>query len=346
MAASLPFLAFDPEVREALRSGRAVVALESTIIAHGLPFPVNLETALAVEDVVRAAGAVPATIAVIHGKAKVGCSREEIELLARAEAAGPGERRGAAAPMGPAATPVAATALSGGTSPGCVPPQPIAKASLRDLPVLYARGGYGATTVAATATIAAQAGIRVFVTGGIGGVHRGWQDTLDVSADLEVLARLPLAAVCSGAKSILDIGATLEYLETKGVTVVGLGTDRFPGFHVRRTEFPVDAACSTPEEAASVAYARFAAGLPGSVIIAVPAPEEEALDPASLEPALARALEAAKAAGVKGKALTPYLLAALERETAGRSLAANLGLIKRNAAVGAAVALELARLSR
>lgn len=305
------YLEASAEVRDALAGGRGVVALESTIIAHGMPYPENLETALAVEDIVRRAGAVPATVAVIDGVARVGCGRADLELLARR---GTGDEAA-----------------------------PIAKASVRDLPVLYARGGTGATTVAATATIVAQAGIRVFVTGGIGGVHRGWEGSLDISADLEVLGRVPLVVVCAGAKSVLDIGATLEYLETKGVTVVGFGAERFPGFYVRETPFGVDVMVKEPGEAAAIAAARFASGLPGAVLVAVPVPASDELPPVELDYALARAMETAQAAGVKGKALTPFLLDAIKTATAGRSLAANIALIKNNAAVGAAIAVELAR---
>ncbi|MEW6032951.1 MAG: pseudouridine-5'-phosphate glycosidase [Bacillota bacterium] len=303
-----PHLDASEEVLAALDEGRGVVALESTLIAHGLPYPANLETALALEDIVRRGGAVPATIAVVRGAARVGCLREDIELLA------------------------------GGPGRPAVP-----KASLRDLPVLYARGLTGATTVAATASLAALAGVSVFVTGGIGGVHRGWPETLDVSADLAVLSRVSLAVICAGAKSVLDVAATLEYLETAGVTVLGLGIDRFPGFHVRETPYPVDARVESPADAAAVFAARLRSGLSGSVLVTVPVPREAEVPRADLEKALERALAAAAARGVKGKALTPFLLEALTTETGGRSLEANLALIRNNAAVGAAVAVEVAR---
>ncbi len=294
------------EVAAALETGQGVVALESTIIAHGMPYPENLETALAVEEVVRRAGAVPATIAVLDGRARVGCSRADLEDLARNPARFP-------------------------------------KSSLRDLPVLAARGLSGATTVAATAAIAAQAGITVFATGGIGGVHRGWAGTLDISADLEVLAWVPLVVVSSGAKSVLDVAATLEFLETKGVTVLGYRTDRFPGFYVGETPHGVDARVEEPGEAAAIATARRKMGLPGAVLVAVPVPAADGLPPAILEGALERALAAAAAGGVKGKALTPFLLEAIKNETGGRSLAANIALIKNNATVGAAIAVELVK---
>ena len=308
-----PYLEASDEVREALAAGRPVVALESTIISHGLPYPANLKTALAVEEVVRRGGAVPATIAVIRGQARVGCDRDDLERLA-------------------------AGAIRGSPTSG----PPIVKASVRDLPALYARGGTGATTVAATATIAAQAGIRVFVTGGIGGVHRGWSETLDISADLEVLGRVSLAVVCSGAKAVLDVAATLEYLETKGVTVVGLGTDRFPGFYLRATPFPVDVVAADPAEAAAIVSARLASGLPGAVLVVVPIPAADELPPAVVETALAAALGEAAARGITGKDVTPFLLEAMRQATGGRSLGANIALVLNNAAVGAAIAVELA----
>jgi len=298
------YLEISEEVLVALSEARGVVALESTIIAHGMPYPQNLETALAVEEIVRRGGAVPATIAVIGGRARVGCGPGDIETLARLASAVP-------------------------------------KASVRDLPVLFTREATGATTVAATGTIAARAGVRVLVTGGIGGVHRGWGGTLDISTDLEVLGRESLAVVAAGAKSVLDIPATLEYLETKGVTVVGLGTDRFPGFYVRSTPYAVDVAVETPREAAAIFAARLRGGLPGSVLVAVPVPEEDELPPEELQVALEKALVSARAEGVSGKALTPYLLDALKAETEGRSLKTNIALIKNNAAAGAAVAVEV-----
>lgn len=309
-----PYLEVSEEVAAALTARRGVVALESTIIAHGMPYPQNLETALVVEEIIRGtpgmgreAGPVPATIAVFDGVARVGCSRADLESLAR-----------------------------GGRD--------IPKASLRDLPVLYARRATGATTVASTATITAQAGLRVFVTGGIGGVHRGWETTLDVSADLEVLGRVPLAVVSAGAKSVLDIPATLEYLETKGVTVLGLGTDRFPGFHLRETPHPVDARVESVEEAAAIVAARIGSGLPGSVLLTVPLAEADAVPSADYDEALGRALAAVDAGGVKGKEVTPFLLEALKSATGGRSLESNITLIKNNARVGAELAAALAGL--
>ncbi|MBP2018445.1 pseudouridine-5'-phosphate glycosidase [Symbiobacterium terraclitae] len=302
-------LSYAPEVRDALEQGRPVVALESTIISHGMPFPENLDMAREVEEIVRQEGAVPATVALIGGRCKVGLSDEELELLA--------------------------------TSPQAV------KVSLRDMPVVLARKALGATTVAATATIAAAAGIDVFVTGGIGGVHRGAPgqpgQVWDVSADLTVLGRTSVTVVCAGAKSVLDIGATLEVLETLGVTVLGYRTDRFPGFYTRDTGYGVDARVDGPEEAAAVIRARKLTQLPGGVLVVNPVPEADALDAAEVERHIAEALEAMAAEGVTGKAVTPYLLAKMKQVTEGRSLAANLALIKHNARVGAQIAAALKR---
>jgi pseudouridine-5'-phosphate glycosidase len=300
-------LEFAPEVREALAAGRPVVALESTIISHGMPYPENLTMAREVEAIVRSAGAVPATIAVIDGRCKVGLSDAELELLA--------------------------------TSPAAV------KVSLRDLPIVLARRQLGATTVASTATIAEAAGIPVFVTGGIGGVHRGAPanpaQVWDVSADLTVLGRSAITVVCAGAKSVLDIPATLEVLETLGVTVLGYQTDRFPGFYTRDTGHGVDARVDSPAEAAAVIRARAEAGIPGGVLVVNPVPESEALDPVEIERHIADAIAAMAAEGVSGKAVTPYLLARMKQVTAGRSLQANLALIKHNARVGAEIAVAL-----
>lgn len=301
------YMDLSPEVAAALAASRPVVALESTIIAHGLPWPENLAMARDVEAIIRREGAVPATVAVLDGRVKVGCNAAELERLAAGAK--------------------------------------ISKASLRDLPLLLAGGGSGATTVAATATVAAAAGIAVFVTGGIGGVHRGAERTWDVSADLTVLGREPVAVVCSGAKSILDLGATLEVLETMGVTVIGHGTDRFPGFYVRETPYPVDQQVESAAAAAAVVWARRRAGLPGGVLVVNPVPAAAALDGDELEQAVQAALAEAARHGIIGKALTPFLLERLRTATAGRSLAANLALIRSNAAVGARLAVALARLA-
>ncbi|MEW8978711.1 MAG: pseudouridine-5'-phosphate glycosidase [Symbiobacterium sp.] len=304
-------LSYSPEVREALEQGRAVVALESTIISHGMPYPENLAMARDVERIVREEGAVPATIALIDGRCKVGLSDAELERLA--------------------------------TSPEAV------KVSLRDMPIVLARKQLGATTVASTATIARAAGIDVFVTGGIGGVHRGApgraEQVWDVSADLTVLGRTEITVVCAGAKSVLDIGATLEVLETLGVTVLGYQTDRFPGFYTRDAGFGVDARVDTPEEAAAIIRARRRTNIPGGVLVVNPIPEADALDPAELERHIEEALSAMAAEGITGKAVTPYLLARMKEVTGGRALEANLALVKHNARVGAQIAVALSRQS-
>lgn len=296
-------MAYSPSVKNALASGRPVVALESTIISHGFPYPDNREMALEVEEIVRAEGAVPATIGIIDGHIKVGLSPEEIELFA--------------------------------SSPN------VAKVSLRDLPIVLARRSLGATTVATTATAASEAGIGVFVTGGIGGVHRGAAESFDVSADLTVLGRSRCAVVSSGAKSVLNIAATLEYLETMGVTVLGYQTDYLPGFYIRSTGFGVDARVETPEEAAAIIHARRQAGLPGSVLVAVPIPVDAEIDPATHNRGLEEALADLSREGVKGREVTPFLLKRLREVTEGKSLQANLALIKNNAHVGARIAVAL-----
>lgn len=297
-----------PDVQEALADGRPVVALESTIISHGMPYPENLTMAREVEALIREGGAVPATIAILDGRCKVGLSEGELLRLA--------------------------------TEKG------VAKVSLRDLPVVLARKSPGATTVATTATIAEAAGIQVFVTGGIGGVHRGTPGSaaqvFDISTDLTVLGRCSTTVVCAGAKSVLDIAATLEVLETLGVTVLGYGTDRFPGFYTRDTGHGVDARVDSPDEAASVIAARQQTGMPGGVLVVNPLPEVDALDSAEVEGHLATALSDMLSRGIKGKEVTPYLLARMKDVTEGRSLTANLALIRSNARVGAAIARALA----
>lgn len=302
-------LAYSPEVRAALDAGKPVVALESTIISHGMPYPENLAMAREVEAIVRAQGAVPATIAILDGRLKVGLTDEELVRLA--------------------------------TEPN------VAKVSLRDMPVVVARKEPGATTVATTATIAEAAGIKVFVTGGIGGVHRGTAanpaQVWDISADLTVLGRCAVTVVCAGAKSVLDIPATLEVLETLGVTVLGYGTDRFPGFYTRDTGHGVDARVDGPLEAAAVIQARRDLGLPGGVLVVNPLPEADALDSAEVEEHIARALVKMAAEGVAGKQVTPFLLAHMKSVTEGRSLAANLALIRNNARAGADIAVALTR---
>ncbi|GAB6876588.1 pseudouridine-5'-phosphate glycosidase [Thermaerobacter litoralis] len=304
MTTATPQFELGDEVREALRGGRPVVALESTIIAHGFPYPDNLDMALAVEEEVRRAGAVPATVAVLDGCLRVGLNRAELERVAK--------------------------------SPD------LPKASIRDLPVLCALGRSAATTVASTAQVAAWAGIDVFVTGGIGGVHRGWGQTFDISADLPALARLSLVVVSAGAKTVLDVAATLEYLETHGVTVLGYRTGEFPGFYLRSTGLPVDARIESAAEAAAVLRARRALGLPGAVLVANPIPPEDALDPEAFAGWLAQAEADLAAEGVKGKAVTPFLLARLHGLSGGRTVAANRALVLNNARLGAAIAAALA----
>ena len=299
------YLDVSKEVRAALEAGKPVVALESTIISHGMPYPKNVETALLVEQTIRDNGAVPATIAVIGGRLKAGLSHEEIEYL-------------------------------GKTGRG------VAKASRRDLPALVARGADGATTVATTMIIAHLAGIRIFATGGIGGVHRGAEVTMDISADLEELAHTPVMVVCAGAKSILDLGLTLEYLETKGVPVIGYGTDELPAFYTRRSGFGVDYRVDSPEELAAIFRAQRGLGYRGGMLVTNPIPEEYAMDKEVIDTAIEKALAAAKAEGIHGKETTPYLLAKVVELTGGESLESNIRLVLNNAAVAARTAACLA----
>ncbi len=301
------YLDVAPEVSAALQQGKPVVALESTIISHGMPYPKNIETALLVEQTIRANGAVPATIAVIGGRLKAGLSRDEIEYL-------------------------------GKTGRG------VAKASRRDLPALVARGADGATTVATTMIIANMAGIRIFATGGIGGVHRGAETTMDISADLEELAHTPVMVVCAGAKSILDLGLTLEYLETKGVPVIGYGTDELPAFYTRRSGFGVDYRVDSPEELAAFYAAQRGLDYPGGMLVTNPIPEEYAMDKDVIDAAIEQALASAKADGIHGKETTPYLLAKVVELTGGESLESNIQLVLNNAAVAARTAACLAEL--
>ena len=301
------YLDVAPEVAAALAAGRPVVALESTIISHGMPYPQNAETALNVEKLIREAGAVPATIAVIGGRLKAGLSPEEIDYLGKS---GSG----------------------------------VAKASRRDLPVLVAKGMDGATTVTTTMIIAAMAGIRVFATGGIGGVHRGAETTMDISADLEELAETPVMVICAGAKSILDLGLTLEYLETKGVTVIGYGTDELPAFYTRKSGFGVDYRLDTPEELAKAFHVKRELGLRGGMLVTNPIPEAYSMDKAVIDKAIGTALAEAKENGVHGKAVTPFLLARVKDLTGGDSLASNIQLVYNNARLAAATAAELAKL--
>lgn len=300
------YVVINPEVAEALSTGKPVVALESTIISHGMPYPKNVETALAAERVVRDNGAIPATIAIIKGKLKVGLTLDEIEYL--------------------------------GKTPGVI------KTSRRDIPFIIAKKLDGATTVASTMIIANLAGIRVFATGGIGGVHRGAQETFDISADLQELAHTNVAVVCAGAKSILDIGLTLEYLETQGVPVIGYGTDELPAFYTSRSGFAVDYRVDSPEETAEALKAKWDLGLEGGVVIANPIPEEYEMDPAVITRAITAAVQEAEEKGIKGKESTPFLLSKVKELTGGASLDSNIQLVYNNVKVGAQIAVALSKL--
>ncbi|MFJ9719640.1 pseudouridine-5'-phosphate glycosidase [Streptomyces sp. NPDC101213] len=298
-------LVVSEEVREAVEARRPVVALESTIIAHGLPRPRNLQVAQELEAAVRAEGAVPATIAVLDGRPRVGLDEEQLERVADEDG--------------------------------------IRKLGHRDLPLAVASGASGATTVSATALLAALAGVRVFATGGLGGVHRGWTATQDESADLGLLARTRITVVCAGVKSILDVPATLQRLETLGVAVAGYGTDRFPGFYLSDSGSPVDWTLESPAQVADVMRAQVALGLPESaLIVANPVPEEEQLDPALHARVLAEALRACAAEGVTGQAVTPFLLDHLVRRTDGASLSANLAAVRGNVRLAGRIAVAWA----
>ena len=298
------YLKISPAVQKALDEGRPVLALESTIISHGMPYPQHLETARLCEAEARKHGVEPATVAIIHGKLCAGLTDEELEYLAKA---------------GPK----------------------VAKASRRDLPILAARGADGATTVAATMIVAAMAGIRVFATGGIGGVHRGAEVTMDISADLEELARTPVAVVCAGAKSILDLGLTLEYLETKGVPVLGYRTETLPAFYTDESDFKVDYRMDSPEEIAAAVTAQRDMGYPGGMLITNPIPHQYAMPKDVIDAAINQALAEAKEQGVKGKATTPFLLARVCELTGGESLKSNIKLVLNNVALGAQIAAAM-----
>ena len=300
------YLDLAPEVAEALENGRPVVALESTIISHGMPYPKNVETAMLVEKTIRDNGAVPATIAVIGGRLKAGLSREEIEYLGKAGRA-------------------------------------VAKASRRDLAALVAAGKDGATTVTTTMIIAHMAGIDIFATGGIGGVHRGAETTMDISADLEELGNTPVMVVCAGAKSILDLGLTLEYLETKGVPVIGYGTDELPAFYTRQSGFGVDYRADSPAQLASMFRAQKELGMKGGMLVTNPIPEEYAMDKAVIDAAIEQALRESVEQGVHGKETTPFLLARVVELTGGSSLESNIQLVLNNATLAAKTAVELCK---
>lgn len=295
------FLDIAPEVASAIARGEPVVALESTLIAHGLPYPRNLDTAAAMMGAVRDEGATPAVIGIMNGRIRVGLGQSELEKLAR-----------------------------GGGS--------VLKVSRRDLAFALSQGRDGGTTVAATMICARLAGLRIFATGGIGGVHRGAVDTMDISADLEELARSPVAVVCAGAKAILDLPRTLEYLETKGVPVVGFRTDEFPGFYMRDSGLAAPHRLESPEAVAGLMAAHWSLGLSGGLVIANPPPEHVAMRPGDVEAAIAEALTAAAAQGVGGAALTPFLLDQMAEITGGRSLEANAALIESNARLAARIA--------
>jgi pseudouridine-5'-phosphate glycosidase len=297
------FLLFSPEVIAAREAGKPIVALESTIISHGMPYPQNVQTAREVEQVIRDAGAVPATIAIIDGKICVGLSDEQLELL--------------------------------GSSPDAM------KVSRRDLPYVLAQRKLGATTVAATMICAHLAGIDVFVTGGIGGVHRGAETSFDISADLQELAHTSVAVVCAGVKSILDIGLTLEYLETHGVPVVSVGQPGFPAFFTRESGFNADFQLDTPEEQAGFIRTKWRLGLSGGVVVSNPVPADHAMPKEEIDRITEQALREADEQGVSGKAVTPFLLARIKELTGGRSLATNIALVKHNALVGARLAVAL-----
>lgn len=298
------FLTIHPEVQEALQAGKAVVALESTIISHGMPYPQNVETALAVEEVVRANGAVPATIVIFNGQCHVGLSKQELEYFGNANN--------------------------------------VWKVSLRDMPYVISQQLYGATTVAATMRIAAMAGIKIFVTGGIGGVHRGAEDSMDISADLTEMAQTSVAVVSAGVKSILDIGLTLEYLETNGIPVVTYGEKEFPSFYSRKSGFRSPLTLNSPKEIAQLLSTKWQLGLEGSVLIANPVPAEQEIAADEMKVHIQQALQAAAKQKITGKEVTPFLLKYIADHTKGESLEANIALIKHNAKVGAEIAVAYA----
>lgn len=302
------YLKINPEVKKALDEGTPVVALESTIISHGMPYPQNIEMAKTVESIIRENGAIPATIAILNGELKVGLSPEELEYLGKSDS--------------------------------------VLKASRRDLPFIVAKKLDGATTVASTMIIAALAGIKVFATGGIGGVHRGAQQTFDISADLQELAHTNVAVVCAGCKSILDIGLTLEYLETNGVPVVGYKTQEFPAFYTRKSGFNVDYKVDSSAELALALKSKWDLNLNGGVVVSNPIPEEFEMDYDTINSAIEDALKEADEKGIRGKESTPFLLGKVKAITAGKSLDSNIQLVYNNAKVGAKLAVELSKLDK
>ena len=299
------YLSVTPEIQEAIDAGKPVVALESTILSHGMPYPQNVEFAHKVEEIVRAEGAVPATTAIMGGKLKVGLNAEELLVMCKAEGVG--------------------------------------KVSRRDVAVYLATGMTGATTVATTMIIASMAGIRFFATGGIGGVHRGAEKTMDISADLEELAQTPVMVVCAGAKAILDLGLTLEYLETKGVPVLGYGTDELPAFYTRESGLGVDARVDTPEDLAAIFQAQRDLGLKTGMLVTNPIPQQYAMDKAVIDKAIDQALAESHEQGIHGKETTPFLLARVAELTGGDSLESNIQLVLNNARVAAKTAVALCK---
>ena len=297
------FMDINPEVEKALEEGVPVIALESTIIAHGMPYPKNVETALAVEDVIRKNGAVPATIGIIHGRIKIGLTKEEVEYMATAKN--------------------------------------VLKVSRRDFPLAVAQKADGATTVAGTMIAANMAGIRLFVTGGIGGVHRGAGESFDISADLEELKMTDVTVICAGVKSILDIGATLEYLETAGVPVITYGADEFPAFFSRKSGFPAECRLDSAKEIADLINAKDEMGLKGGVLVACPVPEEKEIPFEEIDVVIRQALKECEEQGIKGKRITPFLLSRVKDLTEGRSLEANIQLVLNNADIGSKIAMNL-----
>lgn len=304
----LSFLEIHPEVQQALAEGRPVVALESTIIAHGMPYPQNVQTALEVEAVVKEAGAVPATIAIFDGKCHVGLTPAQIDYLGRASG--------------------------------------VWKVSLSDMPYVLSKNLFGATTVAATMRIASMAGIRFFVTGGTGGVHRGAETTMDISADLTEMAHTSVAVISAGVKSILDIGLTLEYLETQGIPVVTVGQDEFPSFYSRRSSFPSPLRLDTTAEIAALLHTKWNLGLSGAVLVANPVPANQEIPAEEIERCIHQALDSATKQHIRGKALTPFLLKYISEHTKGESLQANMALIRHNAQLGAEIAKAFGNISK
>jgi pseudouridine-5'-phosphate glycosidase len=302
-----PLVEITPEVKAALEAGKAVVALESTIISHGMPYPQNIQMAQKVESIVRSAGAVPATIALMDGKIKIGLTAQELEVFA--------------------------------SSSG------VAKVSMRDLPGIIARKQLGATTVATTMYAAHLAGIKVFVTGGIGGVHRGFEETMDVSADLEELAQTDVVVICAGAKAILDLPRTMEYLETKGVPVIGYRTDVLPAFFTAKSDIPLVERADSPEEIAKIILAKAQLEMRGGMLVVNPIPEEYSLDHEIIDQVIEGAVQAAQEQGVSGKNITPFLLSEITKRTEGKSLEANLHLVYNNALVGGQIAAALEAIS-